>query len=60
MGGNKRHRIHPAVACTAIVCLTAMAISAELHTGEPLVNLKIFFGTLIGLIAGIKVRHKVT
>jgi spore maturation protein SpmA len=59
MGGNRRHRIHPAVACVSIVCLTIITISAEYHAHDPLVSFKIFIATLIGLIAGVKIRNRV-
>jgi hypothetical protein len=56
---NRRHRIHPAVAVTAIGGLVALALSAEYHAHDPLVSFKIFIATLIGLIAGVKIRNRV-
>jgi hypothetical protein len=56
---NRRHGIHPAVAVAAIGGLVALALSAEYHARDPLVSFKIFVATLIGLIAGVKVRHRV-
>ncbi|MEM2618898.1 MAG: hypothetical protein QW356_05385 [Candidatus Hadarchaeales archaeon] len=49
--------MHPLVAVVAIVAITLLCLSAEQHSGEPLVSLKIFAVSVIGLICGIKLRH---
>ena len=54
---KKRARIHPAVACTAILALVIICISAELHFGDPLVSFKLAIVAIIAAIAGIKVRR---
>ncbi|MEM2197260.1 MAG: hypothetical protein QW290_09295 [Sulfolobales archaeon] len=54
---KRRYRIHPAVAVTAIICLTAMAITAQLHSGADS-SLKVLIASIIGLIVGVKVRVK--
>lgn len=54
---RSRYRMHPLVAVVAIVAITLLCLSAEQHSGEPLVSLKIFAVSVIGLICGIKLRH---
>ena len=57
MSMKKRVRIHPAIACTAILALTILCISAEFHSQDPLVSFKLAIAAIIAAIAGIKVRH---
>jgi len=56
---KKRYRIHPGIAITAIICLTAIAISAKLvyeeSTAIILEQLIIF---IIAFVVGVKLRHK--
>ncbi|MEM2234017.1 MAG: hypothetical protein QXP81_10825 [Nitrososphaerota archaeon] len=52
-----RHRIHPLVAIVAIIAITLLCLSAEYHSNEPLVSLKIFAVSIIALICGIKLRR---
>ena len=54
---KRRARIHPAIACTAIIALVVLCVSAELHSSEPLVSFKLAITAIIAAIAGIKVRH---
>jgi hypothetical protein len=57
MARRHRARIHPAVAIAAILGVVILCVSAEIHARDPLVPLKLAAMALIGLIAGVKVRH---
>ena len=54
---KKQARIHPAIACCAILCLTLLCISAEFHSEDALVSFKLVIVAIMAAIAGIKVRH---
>jgi len=51
----RRLRIHPAVACTAIVCITVLAVTAQ-HYGND-TTWKIIAASIIAWILGVKLRH---
>jgi len=53
---RKRYRIHPAVACTGIICLTLLAIVSQIMHGDA--ALKIFIASIIAFILGVKIRVK--
>ena len=55
---KKRARIHPVIACTAILALVVLGISAEFHSQDPLVPFKLAIAAIIAGIAGIKVRYR--
>jgi len=56
MGGRKRYRIHPAVACTAMICLTVIAVVAQYYHQDS--GLKVIVASIIGWILGVKLRRK--
>jgi len=51
----KRLRIHPAIACTAMACVTVLAITAQ-HYGSD-ATWKILAAGVICWILGVKLRH---
>jgi len=53
---KKRYRIHPAVACVAMVCLTVLAVVAQFHGQDS--ALKIAVASIISWILGVKLRRK--
>jgi len=53
---KKRYRIHPAIACTGIMCLTILAIISQVLGNNS--TLKIFVAGVIAFILGVKVRVK--
>ena len=55
---KKRARIHPAIAVTAMVCLSAMAIAAEILGNSLGENMKIGSAAIIACLLGIKLRDK--
>ena len=56
---KKRARVHPLIAITAIIALTAMAITQELlGEGTPTNQLKLVAASLIFWLLGIKMRNK--
>lgn len=58
MTSKKRTRIHPAVACTAVVALAAMSVAMKVVTGEPNLEFELIIAGAIGALAGIKLRVK--
>jgi len=53
---KKRYRIHPVVACLAMVCLTVLAVVAQFHGQDS--GLKVVVASIISWILGVKLRHK--
>jgi len=53
---SKRKRIHPAVAIAGIAAVCIIIISAELHSDDPLVTLKLIGLAIIGYVLGVKMR----
>jgi len=53
---KRRYRIHPLVACVAMVCLTVLALVAQFHGRDS--ALKIVVASIISWILGVKLRHK--
>jgi len=53
---SKRKRIHPAVAIAGIAAVCIIIISAELHSDDPLITLKLIGLAIIGYVLGFKMR----
>jgi len=51
----RRLRIHPAVACTAIICITILAVTAQ-HYGNN-ATWKVVAAAIIAWVLGVKLRH---
>jgi len=54
--GRKRFRIHPVVACVAMVCLTVLAVTAQVYHQDSM--WKVVVASIISWILGVKLRHK--
>jgi len=52
---RKRLRIHPAVACTAMICITVLAVTAQYYGSDT--TWKIIAASIIAWILGVKLRH---
>jgi len=53
---RKRARIHPAVAIAGIAAVCLIIVSAELHSDDPLLTLKLVGLAIIGYVLGVKMR----
>jgi len=58
MRGRKRYRIHPGVAITAMVCLTALALGSQ-YLGAPEGGwYKVVAAFIIAALVGVKLRPR--
>jgi len=53
---RKRARIHPAVAVAGIAAVCVIVVSAEVHSDDPIVSLKLIALGIIGYLLGLKMR----
>jgi len=56
MSEKKRRRIHPGVAIAGIAAICVIVVSAEIHSDDPLVSLKLIALGIIGYVLGLKMR----